>query len=604
MQEFTTPAAFTIADDASAVDAVFDFGATDPALAVFDRLIDGRWTAVRADDFAAQVRGVAKGLVACGVEPGDRVALMSATRYEWSLLDYAIWAAGATTVPVYETSSAGQVEWILEDSQAKVLVVEHDQHTATVAQIRDAAQALDSVFQIEPGGDTPDGAVAHLTERGADVADTVIDDRVSGLTAESPAVLIYTSGTTGRPKGCRLTHRNLLAESEGAIAAFHTELRRGRRTLMFLPMAHVLAHAISIAAFQSKVTLGHFSDIPTLVPTFGKFKPNFILSVPRVFEKVYNTARQSAHDDSPLKGRIFDRADDVAVAWSQAQADGGAGLLLQAQHALFDKLVYSKLRAALGGECEVAISGGAPLGARLGHFFRGIGVTIYEGYGLTETTAAVAVNTIDHIKVGTVGRPLPGNSARIAEDGEILVSGPVVFNGYWRNEDASAEALEDGWFHTGDLGSLDADGYISITGRKKEIIVTAGGKNVAPAGLEDSLRSHPLISQAMVVGDKKPFIAVLITIDEDAWPAWKERNGKTGDATVADLTADPDLVAEIDGAVKAANRTVSHAESIKKFRILPKDFSEETGEITPTMKLKRNVVAESYAGDIEAIYSK
>ncbi len=604
MQEFTTPATFTVADDASAVDAVFDFERTDPALQVFDRLVDGVWTGVRADDFAAQVRAVAKGLIASGVEPGDRVGLMSATRYEWSLVDYAIWAAGGVTVPVYETSSTGQLEWILEDSQATVLVIENDEHARVVAPVRDAAPALRSILQIEPGGDTPDGAVARLTELGKDVDDAAVTERLDGVTADSTAILIYTSGTTGRPKGCRLTHRNLLAESRGAMEAFYTQLKRGRRSLMFLPMAHVLAHAISIAAFQSKVTLGHFSDIPKLVPTFGEFKPNFILSVPRVFEKVYNTARQSAHDDSPLKGRIFDRADEVAVAWSKAQAEGGAGLLLQAQHAVFDKLVYSKLRAALGDECEIAISGGAPLGARLGHFFRGMGVTIYEGYGLTETTAAIAVNTVDNIKVGTVGRPLPGNTVRIAEDGEIMVSGPVVFGGYWQNDAATAEALEDGWFHTGDLGALDADGYVSITGRKKEIIVTAGGKNVAPAGLEDSLRSHPLISQAMVVGDKKPFIGVLLTIDEEAWPAWKERNGKPAGASVADLKTDPDLVAEIDDAVKAANRTVSHAESIKKFRILPQDFSEESGEITPTMKLKRNVVAESYAEEIEAIYAK
>ncbi len=604
MQEFTSPATFTVADDASAVDAVFDYEKTDPSLTVFDRHTGGDWTPVRADEFAAQVRAVAKGLIAAGVEAGDRVALMSATRYEWALIDYAIWAAGAITVPVYETSSAGQVSWILEDSQAVLLVIEHEKHAAIADQVRGAAEALRSVLRIDPGGDTPEGAVAQLTQQGRDVDDAAVAERTAALRADDPAILIYTSGTTGRPKGCQLTHRNLLAESRGAMEAFHTELRRGRRSLMFLPMAHVLAHAISIAAFQGKVTVGHFSDIPTLVPTFAEFKPNFILSVPRVFEKVYNTARQTAHDDSPVKGAIFDRADAVAVEWSKAQDAGGPGLLLRLQHTLFDKLVYSKLRAALGGECRLAISGGAPLGARLGHFFRGMGVTIYEGYGLTETTAAVAVNTIDHLKVGTVGRPLPGNTVRIDEDGEILLRGPVVFTGYWRNEEATAESIIDGWFHTGDLGSLDDAGFLSITGRKKEIIVTAGGKNVAPAGLEDSLRSHPLISQAMVVGDKKPFIAVLITIDPDAWPAWKERNGKPGDATVADLTADPDLVAEIDAAVKAANSTVSHAEAIKKFRILPQDFSEETGEITPTMKLKRNVVAQSYASDIEAIYAK
>ncbi|MDN5759231.1 MAG: long-chain fatty acid--CoA ligase [Tomitella sp.] len=604
MQEFIAPETVTIPDDASAVDAVFDHEKSDPSLVVFERLIDGRWSGVTAADFAAQVRAVAKGLVAAGVEAGDRVGLMSATRYEWSLIDYAIWAAGGTTVPIYETSSSGQLDWILEDSQASCLIVENDEHASLLAPIRNKFETLRTVVQIDPGGESPRGALAQLTESGADVSDDEIDSRVRGLTASSPAILIYTSGTTGRPKGCQLSHRNLLAEARGATIAFHSELRPGRRSLMFLPMAHVLAHAISIAAFQSKATLGHFSDIPNLVPTFAEFKPDFILSVPRVFEKVYNSARQSAHDGGSVKAKIFDRADEVAVEWSKAQDTGGPGILLNLQHTLFDKLVYSKINDALGGNCSVAISGGAPLGARLGHFFRGMGVTIYEGYGLTETTAAVAVNTIDHIKIGTVGRPLPGNAARIGEDGEVLVSGPVVFEGYWRNETATADSFTDKWYHTGDLGSLDEDGFLTITGRKKELIVTAGGKNVSPAGLEDSLRGHPLISQAMVVGDQRPFIAVLITIDEEALPSWKERNGKSSDATVADLTQDADLVGEIDDAVKDANRTVSHAESIKKFRILPADFSEETGEITPTMKLKRNVVAKTYADDIEAIYSK
>jgi len=602
VQEFSVPASYAVPEGAAVIDAVFDFEKTDPELTVFYRLTGSQWRPVSAKQFAEQVRATAKGLVALGVEPGDRVALMSMTRYEWPLASHAIWAAGAIAVPIYETSSTDQVAWILEDSEAKALIIETDAHAEVVAPLIDGHPTLESVVQIDPGTHAKDGIEADMAARGAEIDDAVIAERSAALGSADPAILIYTSGTTGRPKGCMLTHLNLLAESAGAGKAFHTELRPGRKSLWFLPMAHVLAHAIAIAAFQHKVALGHFGDIPNLVPMFAEFQPDFLLSVPRVFEKVYNTARQTAHDGG--KGKIFDFADRTAVEWSRAQDTGGPGLLLRLKRELCMKLVYSKLHAVLGNRCEVAISGGAPLGERLGHFFRGMGVTIYEGYGLTETTAALTVNTVDHIKIGTVGRPLEGNAVRIAEDGEICLRGDVVFDGYWKNQAATDEALIDGWFHTGDLGTLDAEGYLSITGRKKEIIVTAGGKNVAPAGLEDSLRAHPLISQAMVVGDQKPFIGVLVTIDPEAFPAWKERNGKPADAEVAELIADADLVAEIDEAVKQANGKVSHAEAIKKFRILPVDFTEEGGEITPTLKLKRNVVLDTYADEIEALYSR
>ncbi|MFD4368840.1 AMP-dependent synthetase/ligase [Rhodococcus sp. NPDC058521] len=603
MPEFSAPQSFTIAEDESAVNSVFAHATSRPDLVVYRRKVGSSWTDVTAADFASQVRSTAKGLIALGVKQGDRVALMSATRYEWPLVDYAIWAAGAVTVPIYETSSAEQVRWILEDSEAIDLIVENGSHADLVKDVADAAPALRTVYRIE-GDEGSRGVVDELAAGGAEVSDEEVDSRVSALKATDPATLIYTSGTTGRPKGCQLTHSNLIAESRGIMASNFGELlsRPDTTTLMFLPMAHVFARALSIASFDAGAALGHTSDIPNLVPTFGEFAPSFILSVPRVFEKVYNTARAKAHGEG--KGKIFDAADQVAIAWSEAQDNGGPGLVLKAKHALFDKLVYSKLRAALGGKCELAISGGAPLGARLGHFFRGIGITIYEGYGLTETTAAFAVNTIGDQKIGTVGKPLDGNTIRIAEDGEILLSGPVVFGGYWRNEDATAQALEGGWFHTGDLGSLDAGGFISITGRKKEIIVTAGGKNVSPGQLEDSLRSHPLISQAILVGDQKPFIGALITIDAEALPAWNERNGKPADTTASDLLTDADLTAEIDEAVAEANKLVSHAEAIKKYRVLPVDFSEETGELTPTMKLKRNVVHDTYASEIAAIYAK
>ncbi|CKO96113.1 long-chain acyl-CoA synthetase [Mycobacterium tuberculosis] len=399
-----------------------------------------------------------------------------------------------------------------------------------------------------------------------------------------------------------MTQSNLVHEIKGARAYHPTLLRKGERLLVFLPLAHVLARAISMAAFHSKVTVGFTSDIKNLLPMLAVFKPTVVVSVPRVFEKVYNTAEQNAANAG--KGRIFAIAAQTAVDWSEACDRGGPGLLLRAKHAVFDRLVYRKLRASLGGNCRAAVSGGAPLGARLGHFYRGAGLTIYEGYGLSGTSGGVAISQFNDLKIGTVGKPVPGNSLRIADDGELLVRGGVVFSGYWRNEQATTEAFTDGWFKTGDLGAVDEDGFLTITGRKKEIIVTAGGKNVAPAVLEDQLRAHPLISQAVVVGDAKPFIGALITIDPEAFEGWKQRNSKTAGASVGDLATDPDLIAEIDAAVKQANLAVSHAEWIRKFRILPVDFTEDTGELTPTMKVKRKVVAEKFASDIEAIYNK
>ncbi|AJW38699.1 Long-chain fatty-acid-CoA ligase, subgroup FadD15 [Rhodococcus sp. B7740] len=601
MREFTVAAKYDIADTDSAVDTVFVRARNSPDTTVFRRQVDGQWLDVTAAEFEQLVVGVAQGLIAAGIEQGDRVALMSSTRFEWSVLDYAIWAAGGVTVPIYETSSAGQVEWILEDAEPVLLILENDAHVQETKTVVAAAPSVRQTFVIENSAGSD--AVQALTDGGSEITEDQVHQRVSTLASSDPATLIYTSGTTGRPKGVQLTHANLLAESLGIReTSLKSLMRQGRSTLMFLPLAHVLARAVSIASFDAGVTLGHTNDIPNLVATFGTFQPDFILSVPRVFEKVFNTAKQKAHADG--KGKIFDLATECAVAWSEAQDTGGPGIVLRAKHTVFDKLVYGKLRAALGGKCELAISGGAPLGSRLGHFYRGIGVTIYEGYGLTETTAAFAVNTIGFQRVGSVGRPLPGNTVRIAEDGEIQLRGPVVFDGYWRNEVATAESLDDGWFRTGDLGSVDEDGYITISGRKKELIVTAGGKNVSPAGLEDQLRAGALISQAVVVGDQKPFIGALITLDPDAFDRWKSSHGKAADATAADLQTDPELVAEIDAAVADANKSVSHAESIKKYRLLPHDFSEESGELTPTMKLKRNVITAAYADEIESIYAR
>lgn len=600
MREISVPANYTIDPSASTVDVVFDVARTDPDSVRIKRLVAGTWEPVTSKQYEQEILGVAKGLVAQGVKPGDRVALVSSTRYEWPLIDFAIWAVGAVTVPVYETSSSGQIDWILEDSDAVLMIIEGAKQAAEVAELK-GLHNVQRVLQIDPADGDP-GAVATLTAEGAEITEDQVHAGRADVKAEDLATLIYTSGTTGRPKGCELTHSNLMSEAEAILSSPFGDAIRGGSNVMFLPLAHVLARAVNIACFKGGALVGHFNDTKNLVPQFSIFQPTLILSVPRVFEKVYASAQQSAVDGG--KGKIFDAAVQTAIEYSQAQDTGGAGLILKAKHTLFDKLVYGKLKAALGGNCKVAISGGAPLGARLGHFFRGVGVTVMEGYGLTETTAAITVNVAGAQKIGTVGRPLAGQAAKIAEDGEILLKGSVVFRGYWHNEEATKAAIEDGWFHTGDLGSIDEDGYLSITGRKKELIVTAGGKNVSPAGLEDALRSNPLISQAMVVGDAQPYIAALVTIDPEAFPQWKAANGKPESATVTDLRNDPDLVAEINKAVAAANETVSKAEAIKKVRILPEDFSEETGEMTPTMKVKRNVVSQKYADDIAELYAK
>jgi long-chain acyl-CoA synthetase len=599
VREITAPAPFTVSEHDNIVAAVFEHERNDPDTVIFQRLIDDTWTDVTCAAAAAQIRSTAMGLIADGVQAGDRVAIFSATRYEWAIIDLAILAVGAVTVPIYETSSAEQVRWVLTDSAAVVTFAETDQHASMVTELAGELPELRRVLHIDGSGPK---ALDQLEQLGASVDPAELTARLEALGADDPATLIYTSGTTGRPKGCQLTHSNLVYETRGAKSVLPTLLQEGQRLLVFLPLAHVLARALTLCAFHNKVVVGFTSDIKNLVPMFAIFKPTVVVSVPRVFEKVYNTAAQNAASDG--KGRIFEVAAQTAVDWSKASDNGGPGLLLRAKHALFDRLVYHKLRAALGGNCNASVSGGGPLGTRLGHFYRGVGLTIYEGYGLTETSAAITVNQIDALKVGTVGKLLPGNSMRIADDGELLLRGGVVFDGYWHNDQATSEAFEDGWFKTGDLGAVDEQGFLTITGRKKEIIVTAGGKNVAPAVLEDQLRGHALISQAMVVGDAKPFVGALITIDPEAFEGWKQRNGKPAGSSVGDLADDPDLLAEVDGAVKQANLSVSHAESIRKFRILPVDFTEDTGELTPTMKVKRKVVAEKFADDIEAIYTK
>jgi long-chain acyl-CoA synthetase len=595
--EFSVPAAFTLPQDTNLTDAVFGNASDYPDTVLFDRKVDGAWQPVTAKEFAEEVKALAAGLIAAGVGAGDRVGLMSATRYEWTLIDYAIWTAGAVTVPIYETSSPEQVEWILSDSGAVAFFYETDAHRTAYDEVSSRLGAVRHAWQISPG------TIEDLVRKGKDVGEGDIEQRRRTLTPDSLATIIYTSGTTGRPKGCELTHKNFIYDATATTEGLDELFGPDQSTLLFLPLAHVFARIIQVGCVQNRVRMGHTADIKNLMADFAVFKPTFILSVPRVFEKVYNTAKQKAHADG--KGAIFDLAEKVAIAYSQAQDSGGVKkLALEGPHRVFDALVYSKLRAALGGRVHSAISGGAPLGARLGHFFRGIGMPIYEGYGLTETTAGATCNRPEAQKVGTVGRPIPGVTVRIADDGEILLKGDNVFVGYYNNADATKEALEsDGWFHTGDIGELDADGFLRITGRKKELIVTAGGKNVAPAVLEDRLRAHPLVSQCMVVGDQKPFIACLVTIDEEAFPDWKSKHGKPSDATVADLAEDDDLRAEIQSAIDDANKAVSKAEAIKAFRILREDWTVESGHITPSLKVKRNVVLKDFDDQVSSLYS-
>jgi long-chain acyl-CoA synthetase len=615
VREYSIPALAEIPAADSLANVVFTRANQDPHAVVIRRRGDtGRWDDVTAGQFRDEVAALAKGLIAAGIEPGDRVALMSRTRYEWTLIDYAIWAAGGVTVPVYETSSAEQVEWILSDSGARAAFAENSKHAAAIGEVRDRVSTLEHVWMIEGSdGADNDGAdnMSSLAGRASQVSDEDLESRRTARKAADLATIVYTSGTTGRPKGCEITHVNLLSDVRNAVEGALLDVFEvsGSSTLLFMPLAHVFARIIQVGCLESGAILGHWPETSTVAQALPEFKPTFLLAVPRVFEKVYNTAQQQVAE-SKAKSRIFQASVETAVAWSNAHpADGSAGAAagrgLRLRHALFDRLVYTKLRAGVGGQVRYAVSGGAPLGERLGHFFRGAGITILEGYGLTETAAAATVNRPNRNKIGTVGQPLPGVAVKIADDGEILFRGPNVFPGYWHNDAASAETLNpEGWLLTGDLGSLDDEGFLRVTGRKKELIVTAGGKNVAPAVLEDRLRAHPLISQCLVVGDGRPYIACLITLDPEALEFWKKQHGKPADATPGDLADDPELNAEIQSAVDDANKAVSRAESIRRFRILGSDFTEDNGYLTPSLKVRRNVVVADYADDIEAIYAQ
>lgn len=573
----------------------------NPDATAYEVWQDEAWVPISNAQHLQTLTEVARGLIASGVEAGDRVALMAPTSYEWLLLDSAVWAVGAATVPIYPSSAPAQIEWIVQDSGSTILVVEDDSSDAALAAI-DLPGVEVMTIRAAAGA----GAVAQLRERGTDVPDEQVRTRVDAVTLDDVASLIYTSGTTGRPKGCVLTHGNFAAEAQGILVnPVAAPVTLGFRSLSFLPMAHVLARAVTYATAEGGTTIGFWSDFTSIVDKFSTFRPQLILGVPRVFEKIHDGIRANAAG-SPVSAKIFGRAEEVAKEWSRAQGGSGLGdartpsLRLRAEHALFDKLVYGKVRAALGGQCEVVISGGGAIGDDLSHFFRGLGVPLYEGYGLTESSAAITVNGPGRQRIGTVGMPLAGNEVRISDSGEIELRGDVVMQGYWHNDEATQAAFDDGWFRTGDLGELDADGYLRITGRQKEILVTAGGKNVVPGPVEDSLRRHPVIGQAMLIGEGRKFVSALITLDPDGAAAWGERNGKGTDLTT--LAEDDQLRAEIQTAVDEVNSLVSKAEQVRKFAVLPYDFTEESGELTATMKMRRHVVEKERAADIAGLY--
>lgn len=595
MNEVTNPAVIPAATTGNLTNLIAERAWFEPDRITISRPLGDGWQPLTARQVEEEIRATAKGLVAAGIQIGDRVAIMARTRYEWTILDFAIWYAGGCVVPIYDTSSAEQVDWILNDSGAVGLIVETPALRETVTSVLPAHTRRIWVMTED--------VLAQLRADGSGISDDEIERRRNSLLPETLATLIYTSGTTGRPKGVQLTHGNFLAECGNVVeAASDLFLKPGGSTLLFLPVAHVFGRMVQIGAIHAGLHLAHCSDpVGRLQPDLASFKPTFVLAVPRIFEKIYNGAEARA--DGAGKGKIFRKAAEVAIAYSEAQDKRGFNPLLTLKHALFDKLVYSKIRLAMGGSVEAAISGGAPLGKRLGHFYRGAGITILEGYGLTETTAGATLNITQNLRVGSVGRPIPGTSIKIADDGEVLIKGAIVMRGYWQNDAANQEVFDGQWFRSGDLGKLDDEGFLYITGRKKELIVTAGGKNVAPAVLEDRLRAHPLVSQCMVVGDNQPFIASLITIDADMLKGWIASNNKTG-ATIETLVNDPDLHAVIQTAVDEANKAVSKAESIRKFTILAKDFSIANGEMTAKLSLKRHVIAEHYAAEITALFTK
>lgn len=597
MKQFDVPAVVEADPDANVTDLLIDRVRATPDGALFAiPTADGGWRDVTSAEFLAQVTALAKGLVAAGIEPGDKIGLMCKTRYEWTLIDFATWFAGAVLVPIYETSAPSQILWNLTDSGAVAMITETPELFQRFDEIRADVAGIRQSWQIDLGD------LGKLAAAGTAVPDEEIERRRRLARGSDLATLIYTSGTTGKPKGCIITHSNFVELSRNSERAIHEVVNTESSTLLFITIAHIFARFISVLCIHGGVKVGHQPDTKLLLPSMQSFRPTFLLAVPRVFEKVYNSSEQKA--ESGGKGTIFRRAAAVAIAHSEALDAGRVPLALAIQFAVFDRLVLRKIRAALGGRVRFAVSGSAPLGLRLAHFYRSLGLTILEGYGLTETTAPVSVNIPSDFKIGKVGPPLPGNSVRVAEDGEIQVKGVCVFAGYWNNPEATADAFDGEWFKTGDIGLIGDDGYLEITGRKKEIIVTAGGKNVSPAALEDPIRANPIVGHVIVVGDRKPYISALVTLDEEMLPVWLGNNGLDAKLPVAEAAKHPKVVAELQRAVDAANVRVSRAESIRKFHVLDAELTEASGHLTPKLSIKRTVILKDFAVVIESMYTQ
>lgn len=597
MVQFEVPAIVPADPQANVTDLLVERVKKTPGLALFAVPDGDGWRDITASEFQKQVIALAKGFVAGGIQPGDKVGFVARTTYQWTLVDFALFYAGAVMVPIYETSSASQIAWILTDSGAVAIITESPEHTARFTEVKAELPLVRSAWEMQAGD------LDTLIAEGASVADDEIERRRNIANGADIATLIYTSGSTGRPKGCVLTHSNFVELTRNSAKALHEVVEvPGASTLLFITTAHIFARFISILDIHAGVKTGHQPDTKQLLPALGSFKPTFLLAVPRVFEKVYNSAEQKA--EAGGKGKIFRAAAHTAIEHSRLQQEGKkVPLGTKIKFALFDRLVYSKLRTAMGGRVVYAVSGSAPLGPRLGHFFHSLGVTILEGYGLTETTAPATVNLATKSKIGTVGPVLPGVGMRLADDGELEVRGINVFKEYWRNPEATAAAFDGEWFKTGDLGSFDDEGFLTITGRKKEIIVTAGGKNVAPAALEDPIRANPIVGQVVVVGDQKPFIAALVTLDPEMLPAWLTNNSLPADMSLEDAAKNDAVRAEVQRAIDHANKFVSRAESIRKFTILPSEWTEASGHLTPKMSIKRNVILADFASDIDELYA-
>ena len=595
MDQYDVPALVVADPEANATDLLVARVAATPDLPLFAIPVAGGWRDVSAAEFQRQVIALAKGLVASGIEPGDKIGLMCKTRYEWTLIDFATWFAGAVLVPIYETSAPSQVAWNLTDSGAVAIITENPDHFSRFDEVHADLNLVKNVWQIDLGD------LDKLVAKGIGVSDDEIERRRGLATGTDIATLIYTSGSTGRPKGCVLTHSNFVELCRNSAKAIPEVVNEQGSTLLFITLAHIFARFIATLCVHGGVKVGHQPDIKKLLPAMATFKPTFLLAVPRVFEKIYNSSEQKA--ESGGRGAIFRAAADVAIAHSKAVDTGVIPFTLRARFFVYDKLVYAKIRAALGGRVQYAVSGSAPLGLRLGHFYRSLGMTILEGYGLTETTAPISVGRPSNFRIGKVGPPLPGMSVRIAADGEVQAKGIDIFAGYWNNEKATAEAFDGEWFLTGDLGELDDEGNLSITGRKKEIIITAAGKNVAPAVLEDPIRANPIISQVVVVGEQRPYISAIITLDAEMLPTWLKNNGQDEHLLLVDAPKNAAVNAEIQRAVDAANATVSRAESIRKFVVLDTDFSEASGHLTPKLSIKRSVILADFAGLIDDLYA-